>query len=64
MISRDKASEWLATHEYTERTCHMDDIRDSVQIVYACSNCEEDIACQFPGTLNYCPNCGAKVVER
>lgn len=48
---------------YVERTCKMHDASMSTHTVWACSSCGEDIAPQFPGTFNYCPNCGAKVVE-
>ena len=57
-----------------ERTCHIkiSDCTDSLgQKMYRCSECGSlttDDACFFEGEpdiggFNYCPNCGAKVVE-
>ena len=52
-------TEWLAGHEYRERTCHVID-RGAIG---ACSACGEDVFADPDGYEgSYCPSCGAKVV--
>lgn len=45
----------------SERTCKMSQYRNALGLIdeYQCSECGSDVE----GKPNYCPNCGAKVVE-
>ena len=46
---------------FKERTCEMFQYRNALGLIdeYQCSECGADVE----GKPNYCPNCGAKVVD-
>ena len=47
-------------NERYERTCHFRQIPGPIKGVYECSNCGY---CKDRAKINYCPECGSKVVE-
>ena len=49
------SSDWLESHEYHERTCHM--IDNGVEL--CCSTCDRRHA--YDDEPDYCTGCGAKV---
>lgn len=58
-------TEWCSAHEYKERTCHMThDEAASHAMCGPAAKCSECGACvPEVGTINFCPNCGARVVS-
>lgn len=48
----------MIDHYFPERTCNFS---DHVADVAWCSECKKPM--EYPNHPNYCPNCGAKVVE-
>lgn len=57
---------WKEIQDYTERTCKNDD--NDCDAWFKCSECglhsKLEIMSGGYGIPNYCPNCGAKVVEQ
>ena len=53
--------EQMLEHYFAERTCEMFQYRNALGLIdeYHCSECGADVE----GKPNYCPSCGAKVVE-
>lgn len=60
-----KQARFLEAHEYHERTCRFTASVHGDEAFYRCSECERIVWIDFieHPLPNYCPFCGAKVVE-
>lgn len=58
----DAATAW---NDRAERTCHLVETDHEYEASYRCTECKRVVWADFKGNPkpNYCPNCGAKVVE-
>lgn len=51
---------WLEAHEYREQTCR-NEVDEYCQ--FKCSNCGSEFNSGCVYSFEYCPSCGAKIVE-